>query len=173
MYITIAISPFGINWPLINTINVLGSYISNRNNRGLINGKAPKTTALCYFSDMLSLSQSGGEGASYPQTLTLPHLRCFMITPLNGNRKQNTNNVYQLTFSAEIFFATIGYKFLVLRIFELHNKFLCKTRKDHVIECSMLQIVTQWACFIYKVSFVRGHLISEWLFDQKTNSKIW
>ena len=76
-------------------------YISNRNNRGLINGKAPKTTALCYFSDMLSLSQSGGEGASYPQTLTLPHLRCFMITPLNGNRKQNTNNVYHLTFFAE------------------------------------------------------------------------
>ena len=82
-----------------------------------------------------------------------------MITLLNSNGKKNTNNVYQLTFFAknqfemktivtqQIFFATIGYKFLVLRIFDLHNKFLCKTRKNHVIECSMFQIVTQGAYF--------------------------
>jgi hypothetical protein len=36
--------------------------------------------ALHKFSDMLTLSQSGG--ADYAQPLALPHLKCFVITPL-------------------------------------------------------------------------------------------
>ena len=84
----ITISPFEINWSLIVTIDVLGSYIFNRNSRGLINGKAPTAAALPKFSDTLTLSQSGGEGADYPQPLTLPHLKFFVITPLNRNKIQ-------------------------------------------------------------------------------------
>ena len=48
---------------------------------GVINGKAGKAAALPKFSDMLTLSQSWG--ADYAQPLTLPHLKFFVITPLN------------------------------------------------------------------------------------------
>ena len=30
--------------------------------------------------------------------------------------------------------------------------FFAKPEKNHVIECSMFQIVTQWAYFVYEVS---------------------
>ena len=49
-------------------------------NRGVINGKAGKTAALPKFSDMLTLSQSGGADCTQP--LALPHLKIFVITPL-------------------------------------------------------------------------------------------
>ena len=47
----------------------------------VISGKAGKAVALPKFSDTLTLSQLGG-GADYAQPLALPHLKCFVITPL-------------------------------------------------------------------------------------------
>ena len=47
-----------------------------------MNFKAGKAAALPKFSDMFTLTQLGG-GADYAQPLALPHLKFFMITPLN------------------------------------------------------------------------------------------
>ena len=54
--------------------------------RDVINGKAGKAAALPKFSDMLTLSQSG-EGADYAQPLVLLHLKDFMTTPLDIEKK--------------------------------------------------------------------------------------
>ena len=54
------------------------------NSRGAINGEAGKAAALLKFSDTLTLSQPGW--ADYDQPLALPHLKFFVITPLNRIR---------------------------------------------------------------------------------------
>ena len=55
--------------------------------RDVINGKTGKAAALPKFSDMLTLSQSGG--ANYAQPLALPHLKFFVITPLQFMKERN------------------------------------------------------------------------------------
>ena len=51
--------------------------------RGVINGKAGKTAAFPKFSDMITLSQSGGGGGGvdYAQPLALPQQKCDYLRP--------------------------------------------------------------------------------------------